>query len=285
MTSTTSDRLQLLQEHIRLSLLERKRAFSLKTEPDSRNTHEISRSLDTLHQGIEQLEREQQQLEVAGDLFVPSLCHQGSRITNTKLIGPSRSSQALREREDVLVKLRSQYDDLHAQFTSTDHVPPSAPLDLSFRSSASVISPGRRSENPIDEHEAREALMGSRETPSALRKGNKTVRFSDTLVNTDELDNHQVLQLHRRVIEEQDQSLDRLSESIRNQRELSIQIGDELDSHVQLLDDVDDLVDRHQDRLNGAKKRLNYFAQTAKNNGTCPLRYRSPRNNTLLVYR
>ncbi|PUU74480.1 hypothetical protein B9Z19DRAFT_1103423 [Tuber borchii] len=214
MTSTTADRLQLLQEHIRLSLIERKRALSLRAEPDTRNTHEISRSLDTLHQGIEQLEKEQQQLEVAGDL----------------------SSQGLREREDVLIRLRSQYDDLHAQFTSTDTAP-SGPLDLSFRSSSSMIAPGRRSENPIDEHEAREALMGSRETPSALRKGNKTVRFSDTLVNTDGLDNHQVLQLHRRVLDEQDESLDRLSQSIRNQRELSIQIGDELDSHVQLLDE------------------------------------------------
>lgn len=110
--------------------------------------------------------------------------------------------------------------------------------------------------------------MGPRETPGTLRgKGNKTVRFSDTLVNTDELDNQQVLQLHRRVMEEQDQSLDRLSESIQNQRELSIQIGDELDSHVQLLDDVDDIVDRHQDRLHGAKKRLNHVAKTAKDNG------------------
>lgn len=110
--------------------------------------------------------------------------------------------------------------------------------------------------------------MGPRETPSALRGSRgKTVRFSDTLVNTDELDNHQVLQLHRRVMDEQDQSLDRLSESIRNQRELSIQIGDELESHVQLLDDVDDSVDRHQERLNGAKRRLGSVAKTAKDHG------------------
>lgn len=127
--------------------------------------------------------------------------------------------------------------------------------------------PSRRTE--IDDSEAREALMGLRETPSALRgnKGNKTVRFSDTLVNTDELDNHQVLQLHRRVMDEQDQSLDRLSQSIRNQRELSIQIGDELESHVQLLGDVDDVVDRHQERLDGAKKRLGNVAKTAKDHG------------------
>jgi hypothetical protein len=82
------------------------------------------------------------------------------------------------------------------------------------------------------------------------------------------MDNQQVLQLHQSVMEEQDESLDRLSASIRNQRELSIQIGDELDSHVRLLDDVDELVDRHQTRLDSAKRRLNSVARTAKDHGT-----------------
>ncbi|KAL0633999.1 hypothetical protein Q9L58_007100 [Maublancomyces gigas] len=245
MASTTADRLGLLHEHVRLSLLERKRAQSLKLEPDSRNTHEITRSLDTLLAGIEQLEKEQKQFEEGGDL----------------------SSQALREREDILIRLRSQYDDLHSQFTTPSTPPPGLTLSSSSSSVLGFLHPNvpsRRTE--IDDSEAREALMGLRETPSALRgnKGNKTVRFSDTLVNTDELDNHQVLQLHRRVMDEQDQSLDRLSQSIRNQRELSIQIGDELESHVQLLGDVDDVVDRHQERLDGAKKRLGNVAKTAK---------------------
>lgn len=109
--------------------------------------------------------------------------------------------------------------------------------------------------------------MGSRNTPSTIRKSNKTVRFRDSLVDAEELDNQQVLQLHSRVIEEQDESLDRLSESIRTQRELSIQIGDELDTHVQLLDDVEDLVDRHQGRLNNAKRRLDHVAKSAKEHG------------------
>jgi syntaxin 8 len=82
------------------------------------------------------------------------------------------------------------------------------------------------------------------------------------------MDNQQVLQLHQSVMEEQDESLDRLSASIRNQRELSIQIGDELDSHVRLLDDVDELVDRHQTRLDSAKRKLNHVARTAKDHGT-----------------
>jgi len=117
---------------------------------------------------------------------------------------------------------------------------------------------------PYDEAEARDALMGNRNSPGSLRK---SVRFSENLVDTQELDNTQVLQLHRRIMDEQDDSLDRLSESISRQRELSIQIGDELDSHVQLLDEVDDLVDRHQTRLDGAGQRLRSIAKQAKEHG------------------
>lgn len=73
MATTNSERLQLLEEHIRLSLIERKRALSPNTEPNHRNTHEISRNLDTLHHGIEQLERDQRQLENAGDLYEANL--------------------------------------------------------------------------------------------------------------------------------------------------------------------------------------------------------------------
>ncbi|KAL7271079.1 hypothetical protein RUND412_006196 [Rhizina undulata] len=251
MASPNAERLQLLQEHVRLSLLERKRTLSLDLEPDTRNTYEISRNLDTLHRGIEQLEKEQKRLEEDGQL----------------------STGALREQEDILIKLRSQYDDLHAQFTNNE--PPSSRNSTDqHRSSMTLNSPllsptiGRHGHLPYDESAAREALMGNRETPSAMRKSNKTVRFSETLVDAEELNNQQILQLHQRVMEDQDRSLDRLSESIRNQRELSIQIGDELDGHAQLLDDVDVLVTRHQERLDGAKKKLHHVAKTAKEHGS-----------------
>lgn len=69
MSSTTGERLHLLHEHIRLSLLERRRAISNGARPNARTTNEISRSLDTLHHGIDQLERELRQLEDAGSLY------------------------------------------------------------------------------------------------------------------------------------------------------------------------------------------------------------------------
>lgn len=68
------------------------------------------------------------------------------------------------------------------------------------------------------------------------------------------------------MIAEQDEALDRLGESIGRQRELSIQIGDELDEHVQMLDDVDRHVDRHQTTLDRARKNLGTVARKAKDN-------------------
>lgn len=72
---------------------------------------------------------------------------------------------------------------------------------------------------------------------------------------------------HSRVMAEQDEQLDRLGISIRNQRELSIQIGDELDSQVEMLDEVDGLVDRHTSRLDQAKRALHGVERKARDNG------------------
>ena len=68
------------------------------------------------------------------------------------------------------------------------------------------------------------------------------------------------------MLAEQDEALDRLGESIGRQRELSIMIGDELDEHVQMLDEVDGLVDRTQGRLDQAKKGLGNVARKARGN-------------------
>ena len=68
------------------------------------------------------------------------------------------------------------------------------------------------------------------------------------------------------MLQQQDEQLDRLGESIGRQRDLSIQIGDELDDHIQMLDEVEGHVDRHQTRLDGARKQLGFVARRAKDN-------------------
>lgn len=63
------NQLFLLVDHLKLSLLERQRAISLDLEPNSQDGH-IARSLDSLREGIESLEKEQSALEESGELCV-----------------------------------------------------------------------------------------------------------------------------------------------------------------------------------------------------------------------
>ncbi|KAK4963849.1 hypothetical protein LTR66_000786, partial [Elasticomyces elasticus] len=71
---------------------------------------------------------------------------------------------------------------------------------------------------------------------------------------------------HKQVIREQDEQLDRLGASVGRQRELSIQMGDELDEQGALLEDVEEGVDRHQGQLDRAKRRLDGVARKAREN-------------------
>ena len=68
------------------------------------------------------------------------------------------------------------------------------------------------------------------------------------------------------MLSQQDEQLDRLGESIGRQRDLSIQIGDELEEHIGMLDEVEGHVDRHQTRLDGARKQLGNVARRARDN-------------------
>jgi syntaxin 8 len=108
----------------------------------------------------------------------------------------------------------------------------------------------------------------------------KSVRFSDSNqyqtppADSDEYSAPELLANQQQIMQDQDESLDRLSDSIGRQRELSIQIGDELDSQTGLLDDLDMMVDRSRSRLDGAKKRLNRFTRKAKENGISTWKWR-----------
>ena len=68
------------------------------------------------------------------------------------------------------------------------------------------------------------------------------------------------------MLQEQDEQLDRLGESIGRQRDLSIQIGDELDGQIELLEDVDGHMDRHQGRLDGARRQLETVYRKSREN-------------------
>ena len=68
------------------------------------------------------------------------------------------------------------------------------------------------------------------------------------------------------MLRRQDEDLDRLGESIGRQRDLSIQIGNELEDQIGMLDDSEQVMDRHQSRLDDARRQLGNVARRAKDN-------------------
>ena len=184
---------------------------------------------------------------------------------------------------DSIPALQKQLDALTSQFhgfsdPSTD---------------ATVTQPNSNSEE-LSSDFARAASTSAAAAAEAAASGrkSKTVRFSDTPQSpsadpadelfgryrddpgdsagyTDQaagLDNQQLHQYHSQILNEQDEQLDRLGDSIGRQRDLSMQIGDELDNHVAMLDEVDGATDRHQSRLDRARRTLGRVAKGAGEN-------------------
>ncbi|GET03732.1 SNARE complex subunit [Rhizophagus clarus] len=145
------------------------------------------------------------------------------------------NSKELKEKEDTLIKLTKQIDKLEALMQ--------------------------------DKPSARKLLLGLNnimDEPSS-KKSKKTVRFSD---QTDDYDNAVVIQLQQRMIQNQDEDLDRLSAAIGRQQELGLMIGEELNYQVELLAETEDIVDRTEGRLNKAKRNLTKVSKKAKEKGS-----------------
>lgn len=237
----------LLADHIKLSLLERQRAISLDLEPNSQDG-EISRSLDSLREGIDAVEADQ------------------VRLTNSN---DSAGAAALK---DQLGPLQAQYQDLSTQFygdaTPTDTTqasisatpdlkqpipqhPPSKSVRFMDNSAATAAV---QEEIEQEDRDRNELFRPYRDQPSPQRPDHS------------QLDNRQIYDHHEQTMRDQDDQLDRLGESIGRQHQLSIQIGDELEGHIELLDGVDEDVERHQGRLNNARGRVDRIRRKAGDN-------------------
>ncbi|CAM1509256.1 Fc.00g029950.m01.CDS01 [Cosmosporella sp. VM-42] len=241
---SSPNQLFLLADHVKLSLLERQRALSLNLDSDTQDGH-ISRSLDQFRDGLTALKQEKQRLDGSGDTT-----------------GASNFAESI-------TTLQKQFDDLTAQFHGFSN--PSTTATLT---------------HPNSEDLTEDFAHAASTSPSSRRP--KTVRFSDTPPSPSEelfgryrddpedtagyqdhaqdLNNQQLHEYHSQILEEQDEQLDRLGESIGRQRELSMQIGDELDSHVAMLDEVEGVTDRHQSRLDRASRTLKKVAKGAGEN-------------------
>lgn len=79
-------------------------------------------------------------------------------------------------------------------------------------------------------------------------------------------DNGDILQLQQRIMDDQDQDLDHLSEAIKRQRELGSLIGQELETHAQLIDETEEMVDRSDERLRETRRKLDKLKRKVQDN-------------------
>ena len=248
----SSSQLYLLADHVKLSLLERQRAISLNLEPNSQDGH-ISRSLESMREGIEALEKQEADSQGDANHQAPKLREQYDDLVSQFQGFPTKTRSSVAQPNDPTLSS----DFAHAQDTRPR---PRNPSSSSFRKSSVANSPNpsksvRFTDHPPDPDEEanRAALFPYRDEP-------------DPPNDQSQLDNQQIHAYHKDVLQQQDEQLDRLGESIGRQRDLSIQIGDELDDHIQMLDDVEGHVDRHQSRLDGARRQLGNVARRARDN-------------------
>ncbi|OJD37664.1 snare complex subunit [Diplodia corticola] len=279
--------LLLLADHIKLSLLERQRAVSLNLSPNSQDG-QISRSLESLSSGIDALDAQLSQnpdesvtrrtSTTTTASTLPAPWHRLSSPTLPPVMHTPyvpRKPPPRPSLQDQVSRLRAQYDDLSAQFSTTGgdsaaatlSSPNDPALSADF-AAASSQKPARTTNKKAvrftdadddDDDVNRAALFPYRDDPDEERADHS------------ELSNQQIHEYHQQVISQQDEQLDRLGESIGRQRELSIQIGDELEGHVLLLDEVDEGVDRHQSQLDRAGKRLAKVGRRARENWSMTL--------------
>lgn len=180
---------------------------------------------------------------------------------------------------DALPALQKQFDHLTSQYqgatnpsiTETVTQPNSDALASDFSHAASSTAAGSHTRNGGGSKSVR--FSDTPPSPSHELFGayhdNPAAADSDSMGYRDaagSMDNQQLHQYHSQILDEQDEQLDRLGESIGRQRELSMQIGDELDDHVAMLDQVESATDRHQNRIDRAGRALGKVARSANDN-------------------
>ncbi|PFH55596.1 hypothetical protein XA68_17983 [Ophiocordyceps unilateralis] len=233
-----SNQMFLLADHIKLSLLERHRSKSLDLDCDSQDRN-LTRSLDQFRDGLESLQQEKTRLEIAGD------------------------TSAVQSIANELLLLQKHFDDLTSQFhgfsTPTPQAKPrNAHLDGISTSTSVSRKPKTVRFNDTSAPASDDLFKPYHDDPSDDSAG---YRQSASASSTQELH-----QYHSQILDEQDEHLDQLGQSIGRQRELSMRIGDELDCHVAILDEVEAATDRHQSRLDRATRTIGTVAKGAREN-------------------
>ncbi|KAJ3258225.1 hypothetical protein HDU77_002397 [Chytriomyces hyalinus] len=136
-----------------------------------------------------------------------------------------------------------------------------------------LMRPGK--EETRDRDTARKQLLQSRQQRAALLSASASTSSSSGAAallsnggnqnenDTEALQTGELLQLHNRLIDDQDAHLDVLSNTLLRQKQIGIQIGEELEYHVDLLQQTTVAVDTTQSRIGNVNQRLGHVTATS----------------------
>jgi regulator of vacuolar morphogenesis len=148
----------------------------------------------------------------------------------------------LQRRTDMIARLQDDCETLGKMATVAR---------MSTRGSATIAE----MKNPASDTD-REALMGSPPKPFARVFGSAPTKPQET-EQTRPLDDYGVFQLQKEQMQQQDEQVSQLTSILRRQRHLGEAIGQEINLHIELLQDLDNDVDRVGGKLSTAKGQLN----------------------------
>ncbi|KAK7438072.1 hypothetical protein VKT23_018239 [Stygiomarasmius scandens] len=207
----------------------------------------------------------------------PSFSSDGSDSNNLHLPQIQKNMTQLRKgilemeekegRTEAVKLIRNQYERMRSMLPGFDGVesldPPKPPTPL--LNPDDNVSVAASTSNP--------SLAPLPPTPPMKDSPDGSSSFTYTRYTDDpeagySSDPNIMLQTQRQMMDDQDTYLDQLSHSINRQRDLSMQINDEIDVHHGLLQELDTELDRTDARMSGARRKLDRFARSARNNSS-----------------
>ncbi|KAJ1920353.1 hypothetical protein H4219_001328 [Mycoemilia scoparia] len=128
-----------------------------------------------------------------------------------------------------------------ASFGSTDSGRSNSPMSHNFNSDSGSTTKGKSG------WRSKRIFGNSNRSPSPPQETDMTRT----------MDNQEVLQLQTTMMDTQDKHVASLSHTLQRQREIGLSIGQELEMHNQLLDELSEDIDRTGNKLNAAKRQIN----------------------------
>ncbi|OCF61254.1 syntaxin 8 [Kwoniella mangroviensis CBS 10435] len=241
-------------------LLERARIISLNLKPNPSSLSQIIRNLTSIKLDLDQLQLE----HGLGQDQKGKLIDDGSGSEVQ-----TREIEELCERYDKLLEMLSE-DELGKakvnELRREERRSPSPPIPTpSPKPIPSPIQTPTSAEVP--------SLHIEPPTPGIQKNDLKPFKDYPDDYDLDEeeraagMSHNEMLDHQQMMMNDQDERLNLLSNSIGRQNDLSVQIGSELDIHHQLLEDTDHAMDRTAHNLNRAKRRLDKVAGEARQYG------------------